>query len=266
MDAMKVVKLTNKVAFFSVGLLAYWVFIFVSITVFDFKVFKENITQAFYLSILGVFALLGGAIILNIMLNMTRIAECLENGTGRVQSPSRVTRNWKIAAATSFPVIFGLLYVGDLSSSMKKKEVLLEAATYMATEHRETIDALSDYSFSAAYLQLAASSLKVLAKVEERFPTVTVIARDTIDNKPVFLSFSRWGRSDDDKEPKKEDYIYSASKAEREYLKGVFEAGMSSVRFSAHDGRYELYFPVKTSRGVIVLYLSDRQRYGKIGS
>lgn len=266
MNTVRIVKLTNKVAFFAVGLLAYWVFIFVSITIFDFKVFKENITQAFYLSILGVFALLGGAIILNIMLNMTRISECLENRSTQAQSPSKVTRKWRIIAVLSFPAIFGFLYLGDLSSSMRKKEVLIDAATYMATEHRETIEALSDYSFSAAYRELAAKSLTVLTKVEEKFPTATVIVQDSIEGKSVFLSFGPWYHSNDDKEPKKEDFIYSASKAEREYLKGVFEASDASAYFSARDGSYELYFPVKTDRGIVVLYLSDRQRYGKFGS
>ena len=121
MNPAKIVQLTNRVAFFSVGLLAYWVFIFVAITVFDFKIFRENITQAFYLSILGVFSLLGGAIILNIMLNMTRISEYFERKEGDVKSYKKPNKRVIAAALVSFPIIFGLLFLGDYRSSVKKK-------------------------------------------------------------------------------------------------------------------------------------------------
>lgn len=266
MDSANVVKLTNKAAFIAVGLLAYWVFIFVAITVFDFKVFKENITQAFYLSILGVFSLLGGAIILNIMLNMTRISESLESRSTHVAASREISRKWKLAVALSFPAIFILLYVGDLGSSMKKRDVLVEAATYLAEEHRTTIEALGGYTFGPAYLELAANSLKVLTKVEKKFPTVAVVVSDVIEGKPVFLAFNSWYSPNEVRQPTKEDFIFPASKTEREHLTGIFTGDTSQVHFTAHDGRYELYFPVKTSRGVVVLYLSDSQRYGKYGS
>ena len=63
---MNIVKITNKIAIITVVLLMYWVFIFVSSMVFGFKVFQENMTEMFLLSILGIFAILSGAIILNI--------------------------------------------------------------------------------------------------------------------------------------------------------------------------------------------------------
>ena len=46
----------------------------------------------------------------------------------------------------------------------------------------------------------------------------------------------------------------------------MFSGSVNKVKFSAHDGSYELYFPIMKDGNVIVLYLSDRQRYGKIGS
>jgi uncharacterized membrane protein len=45
----------------TVVLLVYWIFAFVSIQVFGFKVFRENLTQIFAMSILGIFAVLGVA-------------------------------------------------------------------------------------------------------------------------------------------------------------------------------------------------------------
>ncbi len=54
-----------------------------------------------------------------------------------------------------------------------------------------------------------------------------------------------------------------AFQIERTYLKGVFEEGNTNYRYSAHDGRYELFYPYKEGDQQIVLYFSDYQQYGK---
>lgn len=47
MDNKTIIKWTNRIALFVIILLVYWVFIFISITVFGLKVFRENITELF---------------------------------------------------------------------------------------------------------------------------------------------------------------------------------------------------------------------------
>lgn len=75
MNAKKLVKATNIVGMVAVTLLVYWVFALILIQVFGLKVFREHITEIFLMSILGIFAVMGGTLMLNIMLNLTRIAE-----------------------------------------------------------------------------------------------------------------------------------------------------------------------------------------------
>lgn len=266
MDSKKIVNLTNRVAYFSVALLAYWAFIFIVITVFDLKVFKENITQAFYLSILGIFSLLSGAIILNIMLNMTRISECMEVKEGFSSSSKPAKRKIILISLGLFPLITILLFMGDYASSIKKKESLVSAAEYLAIESEREIDLLIKYKFGEEYIETASDVLKVLTKVEKKFPDIRVVVQDTIDGREVFLSFGKWHSSDDEKIYKKEDHIFSASQEDREYLKKIYSGNEEKIKFGAHDGSYELYFPVVKNGSVIVLYLSDSQRYGKFGS
>lgn len=74
MNAKKLVKATNIVGMVAVVLLVYWVFVLILSNVFGLKVFREYITEIFLMSILGIFAVMAGALILNIMLNLTRIA------------------------------------------------------------------------------------------------------------------------------------------------------------------------------------------------
>ena len=260
---MNVVKITNKIALITVVLLMYWVFIFVSSTVFGFKVFQENMTEMFLLSILGIFAILSGAIILNIMFNLTAIAE------GRVkekQKPKSISKVAVIVFVGSLLAIFLLLYAGDLATSKKKESYLVSAASDLVEEQSGIIHRLADYSFSREYIEKASQDIKVLSKVEEKFPRVTVIAMDEIDGKEFLLGFSSYSGLGKHEEAKKADYILSTSSEERKYLRSVLEGKESKHRFSANDGRYEMYYPVNTDKGNIVIHLSQHSRYGKLGS
>lgn len=260
---MNVVKITNKIAFATVVLLMYWVFIFVSSTVFGFKVFRENMTEIFLLSIFGIFAILSGAVILNIMFNLTAIAE------GRATVEHNASGKSKLVVTAfvgSLALIFALLYAGDLATSIKKENYLVSAASDLVNEQENIVHRLANYSFSREYIERASQDIKVLSKVEEKFPSVTVITKDKIDGKEFLLGFSSYSGLGKDEEAKKADYLLSTSSKERKYLHSVLEGKISTHRFSANDGRYEVYYPVKTESGNIVIHLSQHSRYGKIGS
>ena len=96
---------------------------------------------------------------------------------------------------------------------------------------------------------------------------MSVIVRDRFEGKEVFLRHDFVRPLDEDDPPRaKQNFIYPASKAEREYLESVFESGVTRYRFSAHDGNYELYYPYFEGDRRIVLYFTDFQQYGKLGS
>jgi hypothetical protein len=259
---MNIVKITNKIALATVVLLMYWVFIFVSTTVFGFKVFRENMTEMFLLSVLGIFSVLAGSIILNIMYNLTAIAESRK----AEDLPTKPNKRLLIYFLGSLIVIFSLLYLGDQATSNKKERYLVSSASDLVKEQKSTITALSEYSFSKEYINSTSQNIKLLSRVEEKFPQITVIARDKVDGKPLLLGFGGHYRIGKDKEPVKVDYILGTSSEERKYLNDVFDGNSSEHRFSSNDGQYEIYYPVKTEKGQIVLHLSQRSRYGKMGS
>lgn len=266
MNKNKIVMLTNWIALISVVFLIYWVFIFVSVTIFGFKVFQENLTEGFYLSILGIFALLGGAIILNIMMNMTLISEHIGKRASSDNFKNiRYSKPVLYGGLVLFPIIFILLYFGDNLSTIKKKNMLVESTVSIVEEYNETIKTFANYSFSKDFIEKTANSLKVLSGVDKNFPNISLIIHDEISKKPILLKFTPYFHHSE-KVPKKEDFIFSTSLKEREYLNNVFDEKTLETHFSAHNGRYELYYPIKIENKVIILYLSDYQRYGKIGS
>lgn len=262
---MHISKITNKVATFTVVLLIYWVFGFVCMQVFGFKVFRENITQIFALSIMGILAVLFGAIILNVMYNLTTIADKCRGELTTTQNETKKIKKKIVFFLSSLVLIFTLLFFGDLASSKLKEKRLAAAARILVDEQRDKINKISEYNFSSKYLADTSAAIKLISKIDENFPRVTAIIRDKIENKNVLLGFTEYYYKSKE-EHQKVDFILSTSAKERNYLNAIFDGKKDEYLFSSNDGRYEIYFPVKTENGTIVLHLSEYSRYGKFGS
>jgi hypothetical protein len=259
------------VAIYSTVALFYWVFIFMIITVFDLKIFREHITEIFYMSLLGIFAILGGAIVLNVMSNLSKISTVLSverKDCSPIKKPSRFAF---ITIAVSFPLICGILIAGN---SEKKKRLLVSAAQSIITENKGELAFIANYQFTTDYVKKAEKTFGVIKKIDKNFPEVMLIVPDQIDNKKVFLGFggniNTYEEITMDKTERKRidkaNFIYSATGEERDYLGKVFAGNEINYKFSYEKGNYQLYFPALINGKKIVLYFSDFQRYGKFGS
>lgn len=256
------IKITNKVAFWAVIALVYWIFIFSVITVFDLKIFREHITESFFMSVLGIFSLLGGALVLNVMSNLSKISASV--GTQTEPSPLAGKRTWWLL---SFPIIFTLLFGGNSLSANHKEKLLVKSALSVIEQNPNYSKQFADYSFDANYIETTAKALRVAKKIDKNFPEVLVIQRDNIDQKPIFLGFNYYFNDDIQKKaPSKQDYIFSTGQDERTYLSSVFDGKTNAHLFIKKKGSYELFYPVIDGNRRYVMYFSDYQRYGKIGS
>lgn len=276
MDNRKLVKLTNVIGIVSVLLLVYWVFAFILAQVFGLKVFREHITEMFAMSVLGIIALMAGALMLNIMLNLTRIAERdqqTQGGGGRKTV-------WLLLAV--FPLLAALLFGGDYLSVRRKQQILLQTAERAVQSGAAA--ALDDYRFDLPYILQTADTLKLMEKENTAFRNVFLITPDTIGGKPVYLAFYDEADSyrnladvqpaadgfaakerDNVKTVRKIDHVYTTDPADREYLQQAF-AGREGSRFQADGGNYTLYYPYRKNGKTVVLVFSDYQQYGKFGS
>ncbi|MBP1225207.1 hypothetical protein [Flavobacterium sp. 1355] len=264
MNNKTLVKISNIIGIASILLLVYWVFIFISITVFGLKVFRENLTESFYLSIVGILALMFGALIINIMFNLTRIAE--NHNQNNNQESKQASKKLGVLFILSFPVIFVLLFGGDYLSSQKKEKMLINSAKSIIDENTEKSNQIVAYSFDKKWVKNTADILKIYSKTDINFPDVSVIVADTLDNSKVFLGFNTFFHENDTIALDKKDYIEELSKEERDYLSKIFYKNSDEIRFNANDGKYQLFYPYSKNGKKIVLYFTDYQRYGKIGS
>jgi len=264
MNYKTLVKLSNIIGIISIILLVYWVFVFISITVFGLKIFRENITETFYLSVVGILALMLGSLFINVMFNLTRIAE--KHNQDELSVPKQVNKKIGLLFGLSFPLIFGLLFAGDYITSRKKEEMLTASAKEIIESNKEKTDQLLHYSFDKNWIINTRNILDLYENTDKHFPYVSVIVSDSIDKTQVFLGFRDYYIENDTIRPMKRDFILKTTKVEREYLKKVFYNHSNEVRFSANDGRYELFYPYIKDGKRIVLYFSEYQPYGKIGS
>jgi hypothetical protein len=265
MNLKKLVKLSNSVALISILLLIYWVFVFVSVEVFGFKIFRENLSQTFAMSVLGIFALMAGSLMINVMFNLTRIAE--RHNKDDILEASAITKKLGWAFLLSFPLIFGLLFSGDYLTSKKKESMLIDSAKSVVEKYPQKIDGLINYKFDESWLIETDNTLDLMRKTDKNFPSVLVIVKDSIDNSEVFLGFRDYTKSTDlSYQPNKQGFILETTKPERDYLNKVFNENYNEIRFSAADGNYQLYYPYSKDGKRAVLYFSDFQRYGKLGS
>ena len=294
MNAKKLVKATNIIGMVAVTLLVYWVFALILIQVFGLKVFREHITEIFLMSILGILAVMGGTLMLNIMLNLTRIAE---RGQEEEVRGGRKTVYLLLAV---FPILAALLFGGNYLTIRQKRDILTQSSERIVKDNPAQIAALTDYRFDLAYIKKSSEILDLMAKDDLSFKSAMIIVQDKIDNKPVYLAFSADSRlnvggeavpaaSQNEAVPaanrnvegndnfvmdrngekvmvKKTDYVYSSDLKEREYLQKVFAGQTQEMRYEAEDGHYSLCHPYRKNGKTIVLCFSDYQEYGKIGS
>jgi hypothetical protein len=129
-------------------------------------------------------------------------------------------------------------------------------------------DKLVNYTFSEKYIKETANALRILSETDKNFPSVTLIVKDSLKGSPVYLGFNPYYEGDlnDTIHPQKIGYIHKTTKEEREYLNSIFDKNSSELRYSANDGTYELFYPYKKNGKTIIIYFSEQQRYGKLGS
>lgn len=264
MNPKQLVKLSNIVGVISITLLIYWVFIFITIEVFELKIFRKNLTNTFYLSILGILALMSGALMVNIMFNLTRIAERLSDEEIVSKRGKKIVWVFLI----SLPIIFLGLFAGDYLTSKKKEQLLLESAESIVESNKKKKDHLLNYKFDEAWIVQTEEFLEIISKTDKDFSRISILVKDSINDDPVFLAFTENynGTLNDTIQPEKRRFIRETTKPEREYLNAIFDGENKEYRYSSADGVYELFYPYRKEGKKIVIYFSQYRRYGKIGS
>ena len=153
-------------------------------------------------------------------------------------------------------------------TSKKKERLLVESAKSIVQANSKKSLHLLNYTFDEEWIVKTEEILDIMSKTDDNLPHVSILIRDKIDDEAVFLGFTQYysGNLSDTIPPLKKNFIRKTTQPEREYLSKVFNNNTDQYRYSSHDGTYELFYPFVKDNKRIVIYFSEYQRYGKIGS
>ncbi|MGJ4789460.1 hypothetical protein [Leptospira koniambonensis] len=260
-------KLSYRIILIGLLTLLYWVIIFITINVFGLRVFREKLTELFLISILGIFALIAGSFLLNIVTNLTIIADSVK-GAKELSPGSRKSRiKYFLLFSLSLILLIGFLFLGNYLTINKKRKLLENDAAKLISEYHKEIELLAFYKFGRTYENKAAEILHVISRVNNEFPTVEIIHRINLESKNVLIAFDQNQDWEKDSNYKEADFIYTSSREEKDYINSVLDEHKELVPyFEADEGYYKLIYPVKIKDNILFLLLTDYQRYGKIGS
>lgn len=254
MNPKSFVRLSNIIGTISIILLLYWVFIFISSELFGLSIFKNQKAETFFMSILAILALMVGALIINIMFNLTRIAQKHnQDGTERDVKSKRLG----FVLLAIFPLILAVLYGAEYLSNQRQKDELMESGKRMVNPTDGMhMNGLFNYDFDEAWMTSTSETLRLWEKIEKGCPTTHVLVKDTFGASNVFLGFGIiYETSCDNQEvpPIKEDYVVETSPEDREYLNSVFDKKLQEPQYSSSGN--VLYYPVSKNGKTIVLKL-----------
>lgn len=278
MSTKHLVKATNIIGLSSFILLIYWIFVFILVQVFNLKIFRQHMTEIFALSIFGIIALMVGTLMLNIMLNLTRIAE-----RDQIQESKRNMKKISLLLLAVFPLLAGFLFAGNYFSLHKKEQLLIQSAQAIVQQYPKQTDFIAHYQFTPDYVRQTSDHLHFMSKLNPSIRSVTVLAPDEIDEKSVYLGFEEdaWAlrvltdtRANSKEEHPSEEiildksrFIYGLNNIERQYLDQVFKHNLTAPKLIQENNNYRLYYPHQLNgKTVIVFLLSDYYPYGKLGS
>jgi nitrogen fixation/metabolism regulation signal transduction histidine kinase len=263
MNSKKMVKLSNTIGFISVLALIYWIIIFITLQVFELKVFKENTTSTFYFSIMGILALMFGALMINIMFNLSRIAERDKNE----DVPANRNKKGIIAFLASIPLIICFLFLGNFISAKSMENNLKKSADEIINTYYSEIKAISDYSFTKEWINNTAKMIRIMQRIDQNFDNVSLILSDEINGNKMYLTFSGTDVSMDDKYTiDKVNYINKSTLKEREYLEKVLTKDYNEKYFVSENRYYSLFVPWEEDGKKIIFLFTNRRHYGTLSS
>lgn len=259
MNEKSLISFTNKIAIAFVILLIYWVSVFIAVSVFDLKVFRENMTAMFGLSIMGIIAVLSGCAVINIMLNLSIIAKSKEK-----EIVSQRKSSLRAAITFLLPLVFliGVLFLGDKLSSNKKERIFKNTAESILNENKVRIEKLVYSKIDSSYISESKEIIKVLEKSDELIPQVSIIFKDSISGQKVYVEINSRIDGDD----KKSDLVFQTNTELRKYLTSVFDQGKTDPFFKRKESRFKYYYPITLKNKTAILMFNEYSRYGKFGS
>ena len=267
---------TTRVVVWSFCALLLWLFVVAVSGVFGLKVAGKHLTEGFVYGLPLLLGAMGGGLMLNVILNLNKIGQhvALRNAAaqaGGTPTASGLPRRWLVGVPLVLLFLIAVLFGGDHYTRVKKERFLLQDAQASAQAFSADINALAVLPWGDDLLVNSKTLMELIGKQNKQFPAVSLLIQETVQGRPAVLELGHHYYSNDGKphtgESHKIRFVRALSTDEAQYMQAVFAGQTTAHRYSAHDGNYELFFPIQWGdKRKAVLYFSQHMRYGKGGS
>lgn len=264
------VRLSNRIGIAAAVILIFWVFTTIVSEVADLQVFKRYLDKTIEMSIIGILALMASALMLNVMMNLTRIADSHDNAS--IGDDTGKTKLWGGAFLAGFPLLLIILFGGDYLTQQEREQQLQMAAETMLQDYPGRFQQIGKFEFTPQWIEKTVDTVSLLERTDPNVGSVSIIIPDEFENVPAFLAFNgyRLGVSKPEEDgawvPQKEDFILQFNVEERAYLNDVFKSSTPVNLFLSESGSYQLYVPVIVEKGrSYILRVSKYNRSGVLG-
>ena len=188
--------------------------------IYDLKVFSRTSSSIFAAAVGGLFALMGGALILNVMFNLSRIADSLAQPLYKLksinpttQSPivstiaapdtacvsvkqpeSRAMRFWLVMFFVGFGLISVLLFAGDIYTRKTKQRLMTNVVTTIIQERQARFTSSLHLPFNVDDLDGLQTLQKQLVLIEQSYrqvDRVSLLVPVNYQNETVILHIDR---------------------------------------------------------------------------
>ena len=254
MNPKKMVKISNTIGLIAVLALLYWFITSAAAEIFGLSII-QTVTQTFSSNISGIFTVLLGVLIVNVMFNFSRIADKISGDAG---AAGKKTGIGIIVFICTLPLLIGGLFLGNSLSVKKAEKELITSADGMVRTYRAEIEQMSNYTFSRNWVANTASLLSLMTRLGHN--DIAVIVEDEINESTVYLTFDELSGPNDRNEYERMDFVKRYSPEEREYFKKVFGDDHIEKYFASNKGAYQLFVPYENDDKKIILFFTDKKR------
>lgn len=286
------VKWLNRLAMVALMLLLYWLFIMAVTQIFGLSVFARSITEAFAISLAGLLALMGGSLMLNVMLNLSRMAHSLEQGqpvhaSPRPQPLPAKSPYWGWVGFGAFLFSLGViaagLFAGDQYTRTKKKNLLMHTAASLVQERQQSLDQALTLPLQPTRSTLTGLSqqLLLLEQTERHVDAIQLLLPMRYRGEAVVIGINKhqpWKHSGPLDTPAHHpagaamadvdvsELLFGTTPEQRQWINDAFAGKQPAPLYHYEGSRYELFYPVRLGPDWVILHFSDQQNYGKVSS
>lgn len=255
---MLLTKTTTSIIILTTLFILVWFIGSIISTTFNLSVFNEKSIVFLASSLGGAFVLIMCSAILNVVINISIIAEKNIDTSEKISTKINYLKIF-LAFILGVFVIAAFLFSGDYISKEKEKSSLIKEAKDVMARYSNSINTIKNDPLSKD----VPTTLGFLSSIKEQFQYVTLITNEKYNNDNTYIETTK-NTVIDKNLPLLGRSFYKCSTVDCDYISKVFLNNKKEEYFYKSGDILNLYIPYFENEKVFILLFSKYNRYGSV--